>query len=176
MATNLWCAFLSLTFFLKILIAHNTTRYIGAVKFCVKNLASLSEWSKISKPQKYPSMFLFSPRSHDTNTYGSLAQGPGPRFNIKMYSYQYRKSHCGDKTVVKSSYLHNGISYTGKMSSLYWISPQDSFFFVYSISQEICTRFCCALLCYGYAIVHSEFTWSIYPYLSRLLCWHWGNR
>ena len=40
---------------------------------------------------------------------------------IKMSSYLYRKSHCGDKTVVRSSYLHNGISYTGKMSSLYWI-------------------------------------------------------
>ena len=47
--------------------------------------------------------------------------GTGPWFNIKMSSYQYRKSHCGDKTVVRSSYLHNGISYTGKMSSLYWI-------------------------------------------------------
>ena len=45
----------------------------------------------------------------------------GPWFNIKMSSYQCRKSHCGDKTVVRSSYLHNGISYTGKMSSLYWI-------------------------------------------------------
>ena len=47
---------------------------------------------------------------------------------------------------------------------------------MYSISQEICTRFCCALLCCGYAIVHNEFTWSIYPYSSGLLCWHWGNR
>ena len=46
----------------------------------------------------------------------------------------------------------------------------------YSISQGICTRFCCALLCCGYAIVHNEFTWSIYPYSSGLLCWHWGNR
>ena len=46
----------------------------------------------------------------------------------------------------------------------------------YSISQEICTRFCCALLCCGYAIVHNEFTWSIHPYSSGLLCWHWGNR
>ena len=46
----------------------------------------------------------------------------------------------------------------------------------YSISQEICTRFCCALLCCGYAIVHNEFTRSIYPYSSGLLCWHWGNR
>ena len=45
----------------------------------------------------------------------------GPWFNIKMSSYQYRKSHCGDKMVIRSSYLHNGISYTGKMTSLYWI-------------------------------------------------------
>ena len=42
---------------------------------------------------------------------------PGPWFNIKMPSYQYRKSHCGDKTILRSSYLHNGISYTGKMAS-----------------------------------------------------------
>ena len=48
--------------------------------------------------------------------------------------------------------------------------------YIYSISQEICTRFCCALLCCGYAIVHNEFTWSIYPYSSGLLCWYWGNR
>ena len=40
-----------------------------------------------------------------------------------MSSYRYRKSHCGDKTVVRSSYLHNGISYTGKMTSLYWFGP-----------------------------------------------------
>ena len=46
---------------------------------------------------------------------------PGPWFNIKMSSYQYRKSHYGDKTVVRSSYLHNGISFTGKMTYLYWI-------------------------------------------------------
>ena len=41
-----------------------------------------------------------------------------------MSSYQYRKSHCGDKTVVRSSYLRNGISYTGKITSLYWIRSQ----------------------------------------------------
>ena len=45
----------------------------------------------------------------------------GHWFNIKMTSYQYRKSHCGDKTIWRPSYLHNGISYTGKMASLYWI-------------------------------------------------------
>ena len=39
----------------------------------------------------------------------------------KESSYQYRKSHCGHKMVIRSSYFHNGISYTGKMTSLYWI-------------------------------------------------------
>ena len=27
--------------------------------------------------------------------------GPGPWFNIRMSSYQYRISHCGDKTVIR---------------------------------------------------------------------------
>ena len=49
---------------------------------------------------------------------------PGPWFNIKMSSYQYRKSHCGDKMILRPSYLHNGISYTGKTTSLYWIRAQ----------------------------------------------------
>ena len=40
----------------------------------------------------------------------------GGQINIKMSSYQYRKSHCGDKTILRSSYLHNAISCTGKMS------------------------------------------------------------
>ena len=44
--------------------------------------------------------------------------------NIKMSPYQYRKSHCGDKTVLRPSYLHNGISYTAKTTSLYWIRAQ----------------------------------------------------
>ena len=79
-------------------------------------------------------------------------QIPGPWFNTKMTSYQYRKSycgdkmilrpsylhngisytgkmyrksHCGDKTIVRPSYLHNGISYAGKMTSLYWIGALE---------------------------------------------------
>ena len=60
--------------------------------------------------------------------------GPGGWFNIKMTSYQYRKSHCGDKTILRPSYLHNGISYTGKMSSLYWIR-----------AQKVCEGMVCAL-------------------------------
>ena len=50
----------------------------------------------------------------------------GPWFNIKMSSYQYRKSHCGDKTILQPSYLHNGISNTGKMTPLYWIRAQNA--------------------------------------------------
>ena len=61
--------------------------------------------------------------------------------------------------------------YLRHLSNYEWLKRQT-----YSISQEICTRFCCALLCCGYAIVHNEFTWTIYPYSSELLCWHWGNR
>ena len=45
---------------------------------------------------------------------------PGPQFNIKILSYQYRKSHWGDKRILRPSYLHNGISFTGKTKSLYW--------------------------------------------------------
>ena len=41
--------------------------------------------------------------------------------NIKISFYQYRKSHGGDKMILRPSYLHNEISYTGKMASLYWI-------------------------------------------------------
>ena len=50
----------------------------------------------------------------------------GAWFNIKMPSYQYRKSHCEDKTILRPSYLHNGIFYTGKMTSLYWIRDQGA--------------------------------------------------
>ena len=54
-------------------------------------------------------------------TMNTANKSPGPWFNIKMTSYQYRKSHCGDKTILRPSYLHNEISYTGKTTSLYWI-------------------------------------------------------
>ena len=52
---------------------------------------------------------------------------PGTWLNIKMLSYQYRKSNCGDKTILRPSYLHNRISHTGKMSSSYWIRALTPF-------------------------------------------------
>ena len=45
-------------------------------------------------------------------------------FDTNESSYQYRKFQCGDKTILRPSYLHNGISYTHKMTSLYWIRAQ----------------------------------------------------
>ena len=45
----------------------------------------------------------------------------GGWINAEISSYQYRKSHCGDKTILRPSNLHNGISYTDKMRYLYWI-------------------------------------------------------
>ena len=37
-------------------------------------------------------------------------------FNMKMPPYhQCGNSHCGDKTILRPSYLHNGISYTGEI-------------------------------------------------------------
>ena len=55
-----------------------------------------------------------------------LESRSGPWFNKKIPSWQYRKSHCGDKTVVRPSYVHNGITYTGSMASLYWIMALES--------------------------------------------------
>ena len=63
----------------------------------------------------------------------------GPRFNMKMTSYQYRKSHCGDKTILRPSYLHNGISHTGKMTSLYWIRALiHSFMLTAKKAKKLC--------------------------------------
>ena len=73
-----------------------------------------------------------------TNNSWGVCLYPGPWFNIKMLSYQYRKSHCGDKTILRPSYLHNGISYTGKMVSLYWIRA----LVICKFPNSLCAIFC----------------------------------
>ena len=51
--------------------------------------------------------------THARWAYGrQCGMSPGPWFSIKTSSYEYSKLHCGDKTVVKSSNLRNGISHT----------------------------------------------------------------
>ena len=51
---------------------------------------------------------------------------PGDCFNIKTLSYQHMNFHCRDKTISRSSYLYNGISYTGKTIYLCWLRAQKS--------------------------------------------------
>ena len=81
--------------------------------------------------------------------YSNTAETSGSRFNIKMTSYQYKKSHCGDKTILRPSYLHNGISYTGKTTSLYWIG---------------------ALLC-----SHMAMEWKVVWFAKTDFLTHWGR-
>ena len=64
---------------------------------------------------------------------------PGPWYNIKMPSYQYRKSHWGDKTVIISSYLQNGISDNGKIVFLYWIGAQFTIHYVMRLWRVRCS-------------------------------------
>ena len=81
----------------------------------------------------------------------------GPRFNIKISSCQYRKSHCGDKTVVRSSYLHNGISYTAKIY-LYWIR---ALYFADTIFKYIC--------------LNENHVFPISLFFVLRVHWHWSK-
>ena len=84
----------------------------------------------------------------------------GPWFNKKMSSYQYRKSHCGDKTILRPSYLHNGISYTGKTTSLYWIGAQVANFATVLYTQS------------GAVITQSNIENNIHTRVANCLCTH----
>ena len=106
-----WCAitvrlYLRLEhWFVKEIIEYNEIIKIGLLmKKCLQNMV-------VHQGSKY--------QQHSMDS-------PGDWINIKMPSYQYRKSHCGDKTILRPSYLHSGISYTGKTTSLYWIGAQNS--------------------------------------------------
>ena len=37
-------------------------------------------------------------------------------FNLNVQSCHHRKSHCGDKTIIRIFYIHNEIDYTDKMA------------------------------------------------------------
>ena len=86
---------------------------------------------------------------------------PEPWFNIKMSSYQYSKSHCGEKTILWPTYLHNGISYTGKMTSLYWIRAQDTL--GNNLAPSITTPPRLIWLLYDVSGVRGVTLWSDYP-------------
>ena len=82
-----------------------------------------------------------------------LVPRPGPWFNIKMSSYQYRKSHCGDKTILRPSYLHNGVSYTGKTPSLYLIGAPVTITYYNKVARSVC---------------HKEVTWFTRRWHNRI--------
>ena len=76
---------------------------------------NIFSWMKIALFRLIPISVKFVPVCPNENEpaliWGIAWGRTGPWFDIKMFSYQYNKSHCGDNTVIKSSYLHNGISY-----------------------------------------------------------------
>ena len=64
-----------------------------------------------------------------------------------MSSYQYRKSHCGDKTILRPSYLNNGISYTSKTTSLYWIGALATVMYSSPYGYHISSLHICNMPC-----------------------------
>ena len=78
---------------------------------------------------------------------------PGPWFNIMVTSYQYRNSHCGDKMIFWPSYLHNRISHTGKITSLYWNGFLTMSF---KMADEISTSLVAVWVLYLYVLNLSE--------------------
>ena len=64
-------------------------------------------------------------------------------FIIKMWFYQYRSSHRGDKTILWMSYFHNGICYTFKtIIFLYWIKALKNIAFYNRTKFQITSRHC----------------------------------
>ena len=90
---------------------------IASGEMCTKNIFAFLTWAaRLVKGT--------SPDSVSEVWRQARAMLTEPWFNFKMSSYQYRKSHCGVKSILPSSYLYNRISYTYRTTSLYWIGVQ----------------------------------------------------
>ena len=99
---------------------------------------------------------------------------PGSHPNIKMSSYQYRKSDCRDKTILRPSYLHNGISNTGNMTSLYWIRVQIMCIWMMTVFVCGCkTNVLCMQNMESWVVVFiasiAIFPWQRMTYMSYIL-------
>ena len=61
-------------------------------------------------------------------TFIGMIAGTGSQCNVKMFSYKFRRSRCGDKTILclEPSYLLSSISCSaiGEITYLYWIRAQ----------------------------------------------------
>ena len=69
-----------------------------------------------------------------------------------MLFYQHRKSRCGDQTIVRSSYLHNGNPYTGKTVPVYQIIYKKPFH-----EQSLESRHEWSIIHVGYLLSRPEF-------------------
>ena len=119
--------------------------------------------------------------SYGKHSTGPSAYGPSVRTCSKLFSGKFILTVCNYRALLKYFYMYQRVS-QGSLLRVprygllnLWTVECDHWECIhcagftslhrtvgwYSISQEICTRFCCALLCCGYAIVHNEFTWSI---------------
>ena len=107
---------------------HEILFWMNKIHLCGGHFEISLQKSNITFRHLLPDFICFMGFTHKTLLWQCQCSGstvsPEPWFNIEMSSYQYRKSHRGDKTILRLSYLHNGVSYTGKMTSLYWTRPQ----------------------------------------------------
>ena len=92
--------------------------------YILLNAGTTDAWTTLTQWVKLLTASGLVPRNEQKISESSCSEGTnlqniltsGGWFNIKTTFYQYRKYHCGDKTILQPSYLHNGISYTGKMT------------------------------------------------------------
>ena len=96
-----------LSFHVTDVIRHPSYRESFVEHCALKSCPNVSETPKLDSVLLYSGLLI-------------LIQ-PEPRSNIKIIY----ETHCGDKTTLRPSYLHNEISYTGEMPSLYWIGAQN---------------------------------------------------
>ena len=70
-----------------------------------------------------------------------LLKYSGPWFNIKMSSYQDRKSHCGDKMVVRSSCLiHLGVRDKRRVSEIDLSQPRHETAFWWRHNEPVTSQ------------------------------------
>ena len=93
-----------------------------------------------------------------------------------MTSYQYRKCHCGYKTILGQSYLQNGISITCKTTSLYRIRIQASLFddYIFIVTWILGCKFVvsrnqCTVMIISFQIIDNSTVCST-------ACWGWLQR
>ena len=104
---------------------------------------------------------------------GKSQIGPGPRFSIKMPSYHFRKSPCGDKTVLRSSYL----------PKVLWITPSTfsrTKYFVTSRPERNGRNFANYIFKNNFILkehvcIVTKYHWTFFPTAQLTLRQHWSR-